>query len=410
MKAITFAAPIPRYLVTRAVGRVADALYAGPHACTRYGEIAAPALPGERWVRLRTRMGGICGSDLGIVTLQASPATSPFSSFPFVLGHESVAEVAEVGAGVRGFTPGDRVTVNPLLCCEAREIAPACPACATGHHQHCVHFTDGALPPGMLIGTARSLGGSWGEGFVAHQSQLVRVPDSMSDAEAVLAEPLACAVHAVRANLPRRDERVLVIGAGSIGLLTVAALRALGVASPVTVLARHPFQGRHAERLGASRVILARGEYLRELADAAGARLLKAIIGSPAAVGGFDHSYVCVANARGVDDALRLTRAGGTVVVLGSPTTVRGVDWTPIWLKELRLRGSLTYGAHADGAARRNAFDEAVSLIAGGQAPVGSLVTHVFPLEEYRKAFAAALGKRSAESVKVAFQFTTPRA
>lgn len=405
MKAITFAASIRRYLVTRTAGALTHTLYVGPHACTRYSDIPAPALPGARWVRIRTRLGGICGSDVSIITLKASPATSPFSSFPFTLGHENVGDIAEVGAGVRGFAPGDRVTVNPLLCCEPRAIAPTCAACAAGQHQQCRHFTDGALPPGMLIGTTRSLGGSWGEEFVAHESQLVRLPDNLSDAEAVLVEPLACAVHAVRAGLPQRGDRVLVIGAGSIGLLTVAALRALGVASDVTVLARHPFQGRHAERLGASRVILTRGDYLRELAEAGGARLLQAIIGRPAAVSGFDVAYVCVGSARGMDDALRLTRAGGTVVVLGSPTTLTGVDWTPVWLKELRLRGSLTYGTHTLGATKRRAFDEAASLIADGRAPVAPLVTHTFQLAEYREAVAAALGKGSAQSVKVVFRF-----
>jgi threonine dehydrogenase-like Zn-dependent dehydrogenase len=405
MKAITFAAPIPRYLVTRTAGALTDALYVGPHACTRYGDVPSPALPGPRWVRIRTRMGGICGSDLGIVTLKASPATSPFSSFPFTLGHENVGEIAELGADVRGFARGDRVTVNPLLCCEPRSIAPVCAACAAGDHQRCEHFTDGALPPGMLIGTTRSLGGSWGEEFVAHDSQLVRVADTLSDAEAVLVEPLACAVHAVRSNLPRPGDRVLVIGAGSIGLLTVAALRALRVESDLTVLARHPFQGRHAERLGASRVIAARGDYLRELAEAGGARLLKAIIGRPAAVGGFDVIYVCIGSARAVDDALRLTRAGGTVVVLGSPSTLRGVDWTPVWLKELRVRGSFTYGTHAHGVTERRTFDEAAALIADGLAPVAPLVTHTFQLAQYREALAAALGKGSTQSVKVVFRF-----
>ena len=208
MKAITFAAPIPRYLATLAAGRVSDRFYLGALACTRYGDVDDPALPSERWVRIRTRLGGVCGSDLNVITLGASPSTSPFSSFPFVIGHENVGDVVEVGRAVRGVTPGARVTVNPLLCCEPREVAPPCAACAAGHHSRCAHFTDGALPPGMLLGTTRGLGGSWGERFVAHESQVVPVPDSMSDAEAVLVEPFACSVHAVRANPPSDGARV----------------------------------------------------------------------------------------------------------------------------------------------------------------------------------------------------------
>jgi len=404
VKAISFAAPIPTYLATRAAGALSHRLYVGPLACTRYGDAPDPALPGDRWVRVRTRLGGVCGSDLNVITLRASPSTSPFSSFPFVLGHENVGEVVEVGRAVREVGPGQRVVVNPLLCCEPRAIEPPCDACEAGHHSRCAHFTDGALPPGMLIGTTRGLGGSWGETFVAHASQVVPLPDALSDEEGVLVEPLACSVHAVRANLPLAGERVLVVGAGSIGLLTVAALRALAPDAPVTVLARHPFQAAHAERLGASRIVRARGDYLGALADAAGARLLRPIIGKPVGVGGFERTFVCIGGARGMDDAMRVTRAGGSIVLLGNSSTMNGLDWTPLWLKELTVRGSLAYGAHRHVSPAGDAFREAVDLIAAGRAPVRALLTHTFPLAEYRRALATAMDRAGGESVKVAFR------
>jgi threonine dehydrogenase-like Zn-dependent dehydrogenase len=405
MRAITFEAPIPRYIATLVAGRVSEALHVGPHACTRYREIAAPGLPGADWVRIRTRMGGVCGSDLGIVSLEASMSASPFSSFPFVIGHENVGEVAELGRDVRGFSVGERVTVNPLLCCEPRGISPPCEACAAGHHSRCTHFTDGAVPPGMLIGTTRSLGGSWGEEFVAHRSQLVRVPDQMTDAEAVLTEPFACCVHAARGSMPAPEDRALVIGAGTMGLLMTAALHALAPRAAITVLARHRFQAAHAARLGAARTVLARGDYLGELAEAGRTRLLKPIMGPPIGVGGFDRSYVCVGGRRGVEDALRFTRSGGTVVLLGNVATLGGVDWTPLWLKELTFFGTLAYGAHAHGGASVNAFEEASQLIASGRAPIGGLVTHQFALGAFRSALATARTRGNTESVKVAFTF-----
>src|SRR5918999_731194 len=227
MKAITFAAPIPTYLTTLLAGKVSDTLYVGPHACTRLADTETPGLPGDRWVRVRTRLGGICGSDLNVITLKASPSTSPFSSFPFVIGHENVGDIVEVGAGVRTARVGERVVANPLLCCEPRGFDPGCDACVAGHHSQCSRFTDGAIAPGMLIGTTRGLGGSWGEMFVAHESQIVRVAEGVADEEAVLTEPLACSVHAVRGAIPHSRERVLIIGAGSIGLLTIAAVKAL---------------------------------------------------------------------------------------------------------------------------------------------------------------------------------------
>jgi len=404
VKAITFAAPIPRYLATLAGGTLSDRFYLGSLACTRYGDVEDPALPSERWVRIRTRLGGICGSDLNVITLKASPSTSPFSSFPFVIGHENVGEVVEVGRAVHGVSVGVRVTVNPLLCCEPREIAPACEACAAGDHSRCAHFTDGALPPGMLLGTTRGLGGSWGERFVAHESQVVAVPESMTDEEAVLVEPFACSVHAVRSNLPADGARVLVIGGGSIGLLTVAALRALAPQVRVTLLARHAFQRDRAQRLGAVRGVDAHGSYLPELAEAGGTRLLKPIIGRPVGVGGFDQTFVCVGGAAAMDDAMRVTRAGGTVVLLGNSSTMNGIDWTPLWLKELTVRGSLCYGAHAHASPARSAFDEAAALIASGRAPIGDFVTHIFPLARYRQAIDVARSKRAEHSIKVAFR------
>ena len=407
VKAITFAAPIPTYLATLAAGRVARPLYVGPHACTSYGHTPAPELPSDQWVRARTRIGGICGSDLNIITLRASPSTSPFSSFPFVLGHDLVGEVIEVGAAVRAVAVGDRVGANPLLCCEARACAPVCAACRGGDHGRCSNFTEGALPPGMLIGTTRGLGGGWGEQFVAHASQLVRIPASMPDEAAVLIEPLACSVRAVRTNLPAAGERVLVIGAGSIGLLTTAALRALAPGARVTVLARHPLQASHAARLGAANVIMATGDYLGALADAGRARLVRPILGRPIGIGGFDRCFVCVSGAGAMDDAMRVTRAGGTVVLLGNSAVMRALDWTPLWLKELTVRGSVYYGAHRHGSARSTDFDDAVAMIADGRADVRPLLTHLFPLANYRDALATAMDKRGSGSVKVAFTFAS---
>ena len=405
MKAISFAAPIPTYLTTLLAGKLSDAFYVGPHACTRLGDVETPALPTDRWVRVRTRMGGICGSDLNVITLKASPSTSPFSSFPFVIGHENVGEIVEAGRAVRGLSVGDRVVANPLLCCEPRGLDPACDACSAGHHSRCARFTDGPLAPGMLIGTTRGLGGSWGETFVAHETQIVRIADAVSDEEGVLVEPFACSVHAVRSATPGSGQRVLVIGAGSIGLLTVAALKALAPGCHVTILARHPFQAEHATRLGAEQIVFARGEYLGALAEAGQARLLKPIIGKPVGVGGFDQTFICIGGARATDDAMRVTRAGGTLVLLGNSAKMDGIDWTPLWLKELTVRGSLCYGEHRHASATGNAFREAVDLIGARRVVLGPLLTHVYPLADYRIALSTAMDKKASGSIKVAFKF-----
>lgn len=403
MRAVVFDGAIPRYLATRAAGAVSHRLLTGACRCTQLREIPAPSLPSDRWVRIRTRLGGICGSDLNLVSLQVSPSASPFSSFPFVIGHENVGTVVDAGVAVTHVARGDRVVVNPLLACRVRGIEPRCRHCEDGHPSRCEHFTDGAIAPGMLLGTTRGLGGSWGEAFVAHESQVFRVPDHVSDRAAVLTEPLACVVSPVLEQGAALGERALVIGAGSMGLLAVAALKALARAE-VTVLAKHAFQAEHAERLRADRVVMMRdGDYFAALSRATGGRLLKPILGPRIHVGGFDATFVCVGTEGAVSDALRFTRAGGTIVLLGNVARLSRVDWTPLWAKELRVFGSLCYNAPLRAGVRQDAFAFALAQVSG---PLGSslepLVTHVVPMDDFSQALAVAQGRAGRGAIKVA--------
>jgi len=408
MKAVVFNGAIPRYLATRAAGSFTPRALTGPLRCTELRDVAPPALPGERWVRVATRLGGVCGSDVNLVTLKVSPSTSPFSSFPFVIGHENVGTVIEAGPAVTRVKGGERVVANPLLACAVRGIEPACAHCQDGHPSRCEHFTDGAIAPGMLLGTTRDLGGSWGEQFVAHEDQLVRVPEGVSDRIAVLTEPFACVVSPVLEHPLPAGARVLVIGAGSMGLLAIAAVKALSGAE-VTVLCRHRHQAEHAERIGANHIVMTRGgDYFAELSRLAHGRLLRPILGPRIHVGGFDATFVCVGTGTAVDDALRFTRAGGAVVLLGNVSRLSRVDWTPLWLKELSVHGSLCYNSPAHGGAPRSAFQTAADLLAG---PLGAnvepLVTHLVPLEHAYEALALAIGHSGRRAVKVAISCTS---
>jgi threonine dehydrogenase-like Zn-dependent dehydrogenase len=403
MKAVVFDGAIPRYLATRAIAAVSKKSLMGRGQCMELKDVAPPALPNNRWVRIGTRLGGICGSDVSLVTLSMSPSTSPFSSFPFVVGHENVGTVMEIGSHVTRVAVGDRVVANPLLSCHVRGIDPLCVHCAADAPQRCEHFTDGALAPGMILGTTKGLGGSWGEQYVAHEDQLLVMDPAISDKRAVLIEPLACNVAPVLAHPLPDGSRVLVIGAGSMGLLTVAALKSYAHVD-VTVLARHKFQAEHAENLGADRIVMARdGDYFSELSRITKSRLLKPILGPRINVGGFDASFVCVGNDVAVSDGLRFTRSGGTVVMLGNVAKLGKVDWTPMWLKELTVHGSLCY--HGHGAGAQSDFAAAARMVAG---PMGerleSLVTHVVPLAHARDAVMIALGRSREKAVKVAVE------
>src|SRR5581483_4102823 len=121
--------------------------------------------------------------------------------------------LVEVGAAARaeGWKEGDRVAVNPSFGCKVRGIEPPCPACATGHPATCHHAGEaaGGLAAGFCLGYHKDLPGGFTELLIAHRSQLLRVPDSVPDSRAVLAEPLGIGVHAVLQREPRPDEEVL---------------------------------------------------------------------------------------------------------------------------------------------------------------------------------------------------------
>jgi threonine dehydrogenase-like Zn-dependent dehydrogenase len=170
----------------------------------------------------------VCGSDLATITAKGSTYFSPFTSTPFVFGHEVVGEVTEIGPDVSVVQTGDRVVLSPPLHCAVRGIEDLCRACRAGQTGHCTRVTLGDLSAGIQTGYCRDTGGAWSEGFVAHELQLHRVPDSMPDEAAVMIEPLSCCLHAVQVSATEDDETALVLGCGTIGALTVAALRAIG--------------------------------------------------------------------------------------------------------------------------------------------------------------------------------------
>jgi threonine dehydrogenase-like Zn-dependent dehydrogenase len=401
VKAVVADLSVARFLLARAVGRWLPPPALVRLSPLRLADVPEPALPGPDWVAVRVRLAGICGSDLHLVHQDVSLSATVYASFPFVVGHENVGEVTAAGPAA-GVPVGQRVVVEPLLPCRPRGFDEPCPACCRGDYNLCERFAEGRLPPGFGQGFCRDVGGSWGEVMVAHRSQLVPVPEGLADEQALLAEPLACAVHAVLRHVPDRAVTVLVIGAGAMGLATIAALRALRPAAEVVAVARYAHQAALAARLGAHRVLVSRGRALyHEVAALVGARVLWPRLGRPLLTGGADLTLECAGTGRALDDALRLTRAGGTVVCVGIAPSPRGVDWTPLFLREVRLVGTSYYAAeHADGRTAR-AIEIAMELLAAGRVDLRGLVTHRFPLRLVRRALVAALDKRSQRTVKV---------
>ncbi|MGH9006948.1 MAG: alcohol dehydrogenase catalytic domain-containing protein, partial [Acidimicrobiales bacterium] len=199
MKALLFERSLPRF----AASRIASQLGAGRGARVaplRLVDADPPKLPDPSWHRVSAVLSGICGSDLATIDGRSSRYFEPIVSFPFVPGHEvfGTVEADAVGADGVAIAAGTRVVVQPVLGCRARAIEPPCPSCAGGHTGDCEHTAFGHLAPGLQTGFCADTGGGWSTaGLVAHESQLYVVPDSLSDADAVTVEPVACALHAV---------------------------------------------------------------------------------------------------------------------------------------------------------------------------------------------------------------------
>jgi len=395
VRAIRYVRSVPRFVAVRALGRLWSGAATSPLAPLELADVPPPPLPGPRWARVRPRLSGVCGSDLATITAHGSPYFSPFTSTPFVFGHEVVGDVVEVGAEVTRVAAGDRVVLAPPLHCEVRGIEERCGPCRAGATGHCTHVTRGDVSAGIQTGYCADTGGGWSESLVAHEVQLHGVPEGMSDEAAVLVEPFSCCLHAAERGAPPDDGTALVIGCGTIGLLTIAALRATGRTCRIVAVARYPHQRERARMLGADEVVGSGRQRREALAALLSAELHRPEIGPPVAVGGADVTFDCVGSGATLDDGMRFTRAGGRLIVVGMPGLASGVDWTAMWHKELDVKGSYTCDDPT--------FRRAIALASESADELAPLVGAVYPLEAYRQAIGTALDSSSGV-IKVAFR------
>ncbi|MEN3304173.1 MAG: hypothetical protein V7603_375 [Micromonosporaceae bacterium] len=382
-----------RYLVGRgatgtALGGRAAGVIASNLSPLRLMSRPEPRLPGEGWTRVKPLLSGICGSDLGLLTGRNSPYLSALVSMPFTPGHEVVGETLDA---LPDLPRGSRVVLDPVLGCAPRAV-PECAHCAAGEHSRCNHITSGSVAAGLQTGFCADTGGGWSRMLVAHQSQLHIVPSTLDTRQAVLVEPLACAIHSVRRARIPDGAGVVVVGAGTVGLLTILALRECTKAGPIYVIAKHAHQREHARQLGATE-IFSTDRAARALRRAAGGFLARPERGEEFLLGGAEVAFECTGGS-GLSIALRLVRAGGTVVLSGMPNS--GTDLTPVWFRELNL-----VGAYASGG---RDFPEALALAQA--APLQGYVDAVYPLSRWRDAIGHASAAGRLGTVKVAFDPT----
>lgn len=258
MKALRFHYSPPRLAATTVLSRLLPRARVSVLAPVRLETVPDPELPRDDWVRVRTRMAGICGSDVKQVALRGArdnPLTA-LLSFPHVLGHEAVGVIEAVGPAVRERQVGERIVQNPWLSCAPRGIDPMCPACRVGDLPLCRNFDRGALPPALHLGNNAQVPGAFAPLFVCHESQCFAVPKELADEAAVLADPFSVSLHSVLRYPPPAEAPALVYGLGVVGLTAVAILRALFPAVEVYAIGRHPHQLALARSLGASEVLV----------------------------------------------------------------------------------------------------------------------------------------------------------
>ncbi len=398
MKALVFERNLQRFAAARVAAMVAGSGRGSGIGPLRLTEMNPPALPGPGWHHIRPTLAGICGSDLATLDFKSSRYFEGLVSFPFVPGHEVVG-VVEAAAGTAdgrdGLAPGTRVVVEPVIGCVPRAITPPCPACAEGRTGGCERVAFGHVSPGLQIGYCADTGGGWSAaGLVAHRTQLHHVPDELSDEDAVMVEPTACAVHAALDAEVDPGDVVAVLGAGTLGLATIAALRTL--TSPATLIAgaKHPHQRRLAAELGADSVVTP------EQLPRAVRRRSRSLANAGQLTGGADIVVDCVGSAESLRQSLAMVRPRGRVVLVGMPGQVN-IDLAPLWHREVALTGAYAYGTETvDGVAHRT-FDIAIDVASACK--LGRLVSARYPLERYEEALshAGAAGRRGA--VKIVF-------
>ncbi len=390
---------LPKMLLVKSLGHAWPGVCWSALSSTTVADLPEPSLPGDRWLRVRNHECGLCASDLSLLYVHVDPAVGP-AALPgnqrFYLGHEVISTVDSVGPGVTRFKPGDRVVMDTRFLgptCLSQEIAPICQYCADGQYGLCLNASANR--------GSRGIGGGWGDGYTAHESEVYPVPEDINDDQAMLIEPMAVGLHAVLRRPPQDRDRVLIVGCGVIGLLTLQAARAVAPGCHITALARYPHQAEAARRFGANEVV-SHPSYA-DMARLTGAHFYSAPMNKGMLLGGFDKVYDCVGTASTLEDNLRWTAGGGAVVMVGIDLTRLKIDLNPIWYQEVDLIGSLVHGSDVWQGQRRHTYAWVIELLRAGKLTDQGIITHRFRFDQYRQAVATCLDKATARPIKVAF-------
>ncbi|MGF1621461.1 MAG: L-idonate 5-dehydrogenase [Rhodomicrobiaceae bacterium] len=329
------------------------------------GPVPVPAV-GPDEVKIAVRVGGICGSDLhyylhggfGTVRLKA----------PMVLGHELSGEIVETGAAVSQLRAGQRVAVNPSLACGS------CSYCRSGHANHCVdmRFFGSAMRTPHVDGGFRDV-------LVCKAVQAVPIADHLSFADAALAEPFAVCLHAAGQAGELAGKRVLVTGAGPIGVLIAASAGIAGAAEiVVTDILPQPLE--IASAMGATRTINTGTEK-------------DALASECDAHGLFDVHFEASGHAQAFAQGLASLKRMGIMVLVGNGGET-ALPISSVMAREIQLRGSFRF--HRE-------FNTAIAHLEAGKLDARPLITATLPASDPVPAFDLAADKARSMKVHLAF-------
>jgi len=306
--------------------------------------------PGPGEVQVRVEAVGVCGSDLHAYT-EGGVGSTP-NAYPMVLGHEPAGTIVKTGAGVTGLAKGDRGALEPALYCYH------CEFCLSGHHNVCANIRFLSTPhhPGFF----REL-------INLPVANFRQVPGEMPAELTTLHEPLAVAIHSLRLAAIGEGETVAVIGAGPIGLLTIAALRA---AKAGRIWAVEPLAHRRemARRLGAD-VAIGPGDAVEEILRDTGQR-------------GVDCAMDCAAGEETTSQAIQLARNAGRVALTG----IHAIPFVPMDGSAMRRKELTILNVRRS----NNETEEALELLQAHPEWFAPMLTHTRAIERIDEAFTIA--------------------
>lgn len=366
-------------------------------------------LPNSHWIRVENMLAGISERDLTLVNGEEQGLAATITPFPRrrYLGREVIGRVVEIGSDVSLVHVGDRIVLygDAISSCATLGLQPACRACSAGNVGLCEHRT---LP---WIGT----GAGWSDSMIVHETQVFPVPEQLTNDQSILLEPAARTIRGVLQHPPEPGANVLIIGGGTLGLLTIATLQAIAPGTHIILASDRGYETEIAAQYGLATFA---PEDTKELV-LHGAELTNSQIfrqfGKTYVLGGFDNIFDCRGTKSSLEAATQLARGGGTIVMVADPKMSQlAIDFSSLMLEEVTITGISSSGAEMlpedmakSVGARSSTLMVAARLIMQGKLNVNQIITHREPHRSIRHAIAIAQKPEHYRALRVAITFDT---